>query len=192
VSIARRLPAAVLLSATVALGACGGSGDDGKNANGFEGAVTPNGKKVELQTEKAKPGQRRIRLQVVTTKGRNTLALVPVFINGRGPLAFAVDTGASQSLVDEDVAKKVGLKPGDDIGRLQGVAGSSRGRALKIHDWRAGGVALPADTIASLDGLNPDGESIDGLLGSDVLSRWGRVAIDYDNDVLLLDPKIKK
>lgn len=24
-----------------------------------------------------------------------------------------------------------------------------------------------------------------------MLSRWGRVAIDYDDDVLLLDPKIK-
>jgi predicted aspartyl protease len=190
-SRSRRLPVALLTSAALALGACGGSGGEA-DTGGFEGAVTPDGKKVELQTEEARPGQRRIKLEVVTTEGRNTLALVPVYINGRGPLAFAVDTGASQSLVDEDVARKVGLEPGDDIGHLKGIAGSAKGRELKVEEWRAGGVDLPADTIASMDGLNPDGESIDGLLGSDVLSRWGRVAIDYDNDVLLLDPKIKK
>ena len=189
--MSRRLPVAVLLSAALAVGACGGSDDD-KAAGTFEGAVTPSGKKVELKTEEAKPGQRRIRLKVVTTKGRNTLALVPVYINGRGPLAFAVDTGASQSLLDEDVARKVGLEPGDDIGRLQGIAGATKGRELEIERWRADKVNLPAETIASMKDLNPDGESIDGLLGSDVLSRWGRVAIDYDNDVLLLDPKIKK
>jgi hypothetical protein len=30
-----------------------------------------------------------------------------------------------------------------------------------------------------------------GLLGSDVLSRYGKIAIDYDRGLLVLDPPVK-
>jgi hypothetical protein len=30
-----------------------------------------------------------------------------------------------------------------------------------------------------------------GLLGSDVLSRYGKIAIDYDKGLLILDPPVK-
>ena len=30
-----------------------------------------------------------------------------------------------------------------------------------------------------------------GLLGSDVLSRYGKIAIDYDKGLLVLDPPVK-
>lgn len=156
------------------------------------GAVSPDGDKVKLRTEKPPKGQRKIRLKVIAAKGRNTLAFVPVFINGKGPLAFAVDTGASTTVIDEAVARKVGLKPGKSTGTMQGVAGSAEGREVKVGKWRADRIALKPDSISSLKGLaGKDGGGLEGLLGSDVLSRYGKVAIDYDADVLTLDPKIK-
>jgi hypothetical protein len=53
-------------------------------------------------------------------------------------------------------------------------------------------VRLKPESIVSLDIAGPGGNAPDGLLGSDVLSRYGRVAIDYDHDVLLLDPRLRR
>lgn len=68
--------------------------------------------------------------------------------------------------------------------------GSATGRELSIRSWTADRVALRPAKIAVLKGLARNGGP-EGLLGSDVLSRYGRVAIDYDNDKLLLDPKLR-
>ncbi|CAA9529986.1 MAG: hypothetical protein AVDCRST_MAG30-3685 [uncultured Solirubrobacteraceae bacterium] len=156
------------------------------------GAVNAKGDKVKLRTEKPAKGQSRIKLTVVTGEDRNTLALVPVFINGKGPLAFAVDTGASQTVIDEAAARKIGLKPGKTIGTMQGVTGSSKAREIEISSWKADRVALKRQKIASLRGMaGKKGDGPEGLLGSDVLSRYGKVAVDYDADVLILDPKLK-
>ena len=154
------------------------------------GAVNPDGEKIKLRTETPAKGRRTVKLTVVSTKDRNTLALVPVYIDGKGPFAFAVDTGASRTVIDEKAALKAGLKPGRSIGTLQGVAGSAEGREVRVDAWSADKVALRPAAIASLRGLGRGG-GLEGLLGSDVLSRYGKVAVDYDNDVLLLDPKLK-
>ena len=154
------------------------------------GAVNPDGEKIKLKTEQPAPGRRTVKLTVISTKDRNTLALVPVFIGGKGPFAFAVDTGASRTVIDEKAARKAGLKPGKSIGTLQGVAGSAEGREVRVAQWSADKIELRPAAIASLRGLGRGG-GLDGLLGSDVLSRYGKVAVDYDNDVLLLDPKLK-
>ena len=168
------------------------SGGEQAKGGALVGAVNAKGKKVKLRTEKPPAGQRKIRLKVIAARDRNTLALVPVFINGKGPLAFAVDTGASSTVIDEAVARKVGLKPGKSTGTMQGVAGSAEGREVRVTKWRADRIVLKPDAISSLKGLaGKDGNGPQGLLGSDVLSRYGKVAVDYDADVLTLDPKIK-
>ena len=154
------------------------------------GAVNPDGERIKLQTDKPAEGRKEVELTVVSTKERDTLALVPVFIGGKGPFAFALDTGASRTIMDEKAARKAGLKPGKSIGRLQGVAGSANGREVSVRSWAADEIELRPAKISTLKGLARDGGP-EGLLGSDVLSRYGRVAVDYDNDKLLLDPKLK-
>jgi hypothetical protein len=74
---------------------------------------------------------------------------------------------------------------------MRGVTGSSTGRKVRLTHSCASGVKLPAETIGSLSLTRPDGKGLDGLRGSDVLSRYGKIALDYDDDVLLLDPKVK-
>ena len=51
-------------------------------------------------------GQFDVALKVLR-HGKQVIALVPVTINGHGPYTFALDTGASQSLVDSSVAKEL-------------------------------------------------------------------------------------
>jgi len=55
-------------------------------------------------------GQLDVAIKVVK-HGKQVIALVPVTINGHGPYTFALDTGASQSLVDSQVARELRVKP---------------------------------------------------------------------------------
>src|SRR5215471_16231077 len=104
----RMVTATVALTAVLAAG-CGGGGKP-SSPTSQENAVTPSGKHVKLSTPGVPKGQQRVRLRVITAKGRDTIALVPVFINGRGPYPFALDTGASQSLIDSGLARTLGLR----------------------------------------------------------------------------------
>jgi hypothetical protein len=50
-----------------------------------------------------------IPLEVVTGPRGSVLAFVPVFIDGQGPVLFALDTGSSETLIDRGVAEDMGL-----------------------------------------------------------------------------------
>ena len=133
-----------------------------------------------------------MRLVVITTRSHETLALVPVRINGHGPYPFAVDTGASSSLIDARLAEKLHLPDQGSAGLLNGVAGSAQASKTRLRDWSVGSVRLPAGPIASLRLTGPDGKGPAGLLGSDVLSRFGKVAVDYEHSRLILDPRLRR
>jgi predicted aspartyl protease len=140
-------------------------------------------------TTEEKPRASRVPLRVVSGPG-GVFAFANVFIRGRGPYAFTVDTGASHSVIDYDVVQKLRLKT---IGKPVTVTGiTCRGQAgrLRMRKWRAGGVALPAGEIQTIDMPEPGGGiEIDGLLGSDVLSTFGAITVDYHGQRLLLGAK---
>jgi hypothetical protein len=58
---------------------------------------------------------------------------------------------------------------------------------IVVRDWRVGKVKLPATTVveANLPFGNADG-GVQGLLGSDMLSAFDVVTIDYANGLLRL------
>ena len=66
-----------------------------------------------------------------------------------------------------------------------------------MKSWRAGNVKLPPSMIAAIGsavaqtGATGTLRGPMGLLGSDVLSRYGKIAIDYDRGLLVLDPPVK-
>lgn len=182
---------AVVVTGVLALAPGCGGGQKSANVTGQEAAVTPSGKHVNLSTPGVPKGQQRVRLKVIATKGHNTIALVPVFIDGRGPYPFALDTGASQSLIDSSLARVLRLRVVGKSRPPHGITGGGRGQAVQVTNWRAGGVRLPADTISSFKLLSGRGNGPAGLLGSDILSRYGKIAVDYDKDLLLLDPPVK-
>jgi Aspartyl protease len=131
-------------------------------------------------------GQLLVKIKVIK-QGRQVLALVPVTINGKGPWAFALDTGASQSLVDSQVAKQLRVPATGAKQKIAGVTNISRVRAIRVTDWRVGKVKLPPTTVveANLPFGNVDG-GIQGLLGSDMLSDFDVITIDYAHSRLLL------
>ena len=126
-------------------------------------------------------------VKIVHGGGNSTLVLVPVTIQGEGPYDFALDTGASVSLVDSSIANQLGLPEVGDSQQVSGVGGDQRVIPIKVASWSAGSIPLPQVTITKTR-LQPfQGESkIQGLLGSDVLSLFGTVTINYHTAVLTL------
>lgn len=120
-------------------------------------------------------------LRVLEAPGA-ALALVPVTISGQGPYLFALDTGASSTVLDTTIADELGLPRTGEQREVSGVIGQQRVEMVQVEQWRLGDVELDAMDIALLDLPAPSqGEGLQGLLGSDVLSGFDYVVIDYDD-----------
>jgi Aspartyl protease len=166
---------------------------------GTGAVVTPSGHHLsKLSTAGTPHGEQTVKIEVVATSARptrQTLALVPVYIDGHGPLPFALDTGASRSLIAAGLAAQLRLPSRGSAGMLRGVTGAAAAENFAVESWRAGSVRLPASMIAAIastaGATSPKLQGPVGLLGSDVLSRYGKIAIDYDKGLLVLDPPVK-
>lgn len=120
----------------------------------------------------------KVPLKILHGRSGATLAFAPVMVHGKGPFPFTLDTGASQSLIDSKLAHTLRLKT---LGRTQapvmGVTGQARAKIIKMTSWRAGSMPLPAATVLSLPVARNNGPV--GLLGSDILSHFHSVEVDY-------------
>lgn len=118
-----------------------------------------------------------------------TLIIVNVTINGQGAYPFALDTGASLTLLDLPVARALQLPVSGPQRDVTGVGGTERVTPVSVTHWSLGAAALPAATIttAPMTGIHHSA-GIVGLLGSDVLSSFASVTIDYTSGLVILTP----
>ena len=126
----------------------------------------------------------------VVKDGKQVIALVPVTIDGKGPYTFALDTGASQSLVDAQVATKLGVPKTGNHPKIAGISSVEKLATVRVRHWKVGEIELPPTTIVA--GNLPFGNAkggVQGLLGSDMLSRFDVITIDYAHEVLRLHPR---
>jgi Aspartyl protease len=136
------------------------------------------------------PGDNVVDMVVLTGPGGETMALVPVYINGDGPFAFALDTGASHSMVDRSVAEQLNLPVVGPAVRITGVTSTARAEEVRVDRWRVGNVELPRRTLVTLELPQSDRETgLKGLLGSDMLSEFGVIMVDYQRQRLIFRPK---
>jgi hypothetical protein len=126
-------------------------------------------------------------LQVVEGPGGSVLAFVPVFIQGEGPFAFALDTGASNSVIDEGVVQQLNIQVLGPAQEATGVGGAVDAQRIQVEQWRLGDIELQPREIVSIDLPAADDQvGLRGLLGSDILSDYGAITVDYENEVLIL------
>lgn len=129
-------------------------------------------------------------LQVVQTPDGQVLAFVPVTIQGEGPFSFALDTGASQTLIDRQVVDQLDLPVVGQPQQVIGITGTTDARTVRVEEWSIGEVPLPPSVLADVN-LPGAGRAsqLQGLLGSDVLSSFGTITIDYEGQRLILSAR---
>jgi predicted aspartyl protease len=111
---------------------------------------------------------------------------VQVQVDGKGPYAFIVDTGAERSVVSNELADTLGLDPGARA-RLFDFAGSSTVNTVKVPSLSAGSLNTYAMEAPSLAEANLGAP---GMLGIDAL-QGHRLVIDFDRKRMTLIPAKK-
>jgi predicted aspartyl protease len=114
--------------------------------------------------------------------------VVPVHINGEGPLRFALDTGSTLTCVDRRVAERLQLPERRGMqGVTAGASGIGQIRVVEVDSLRVGGVAMRElqACVVELAHARQVGVEIDGLLGLNFLRAY-RVGIDFDRGILSL------
>jgi predicted aspartyl protease len=123
-------------------------------------------------------------LVILRSRDGEVLALARVVIHGRA-FPFLIDTGSSKTLVDVTLARALHLKQVGKPISVTGVGCSEAASKVRIGRWSIGGQALPTIIATKSTIAGADGHAF-GLLGSDVLSRFGSISIDYAHGVLTL------
>jgi hypothetical protein len=105
----------------------------------------------------------------------------PIGVNGQGPFAFVVDTGANQSVISDELATQLGLARGP-MESLNGVAGvqmtATTTAKLNVGDRRDDEVTLSILPSAAIGGL--------GMLGLDRLEDQ-RLTLDFRGQRLRIE-----
>ena len=131
-------------------------------------------------------GLERVPLTVSTVAGQVAEA-VNVCIDGKGPFPFVLDSGAGQSTIDAGLGRRLHLPSAGPAGQFAGVGCTGTARPVAVGSWSLDGVRLASQqlTAATLPQIGGKGQPV-GLLGSDVLGRFGAVRIDFAGDSLVL------
>jgi hypothetical protein len=116
----------------------------------------------------------------VSTRQSQVAAMANVCINGKGPFPFIIDTGAQGSVVTTALATRLGLpKIGPPV-RIGGAGCSASAQVSMISTWNVAGLALQPQYVTYLKiPLFGGRGQPDGLLGSDVWSRFGAMRLDF-------------
>ncbi|MBV9945027.1 MAG: retropepsin-like domain-containing protein [Solirubrobacterales bacterium] len=121
---------------------------------------------------------------IVKAKDGETLALVRVIVHGRA-FPFLIDTGSSKTLLDVALARQLHLKTIGGPTKVTGVGCSEAAHEVRLSRWSIGGQPLPS-IVATSSVIAGTGGKAFGLLGSDVLSHFGAIGLDYAHGQLTL------
>jgi hypothetical protein len=103
-----------------------------------------------------------------------------VCIEGAGPFPFLIDSGSALSVVDTQLSRRFHLRQVGAPERAAGIGCSATVVPEQVSSWSAGGLALSPQVVLSGSLPNLDAsQPLAGVIGSDVLSRFGSVRIDY-------------
>jgi hypothetical protein len=132
-------------------------------------------------------GGTTIPVKVEHGQDHSTLVAVPVYIDGKGPYSFILDTGSSISLIDVVLARQLGLPRSGTRQGVSGVGGTEQIVFVSVGRWKVGSLALPSMSVGSgrLPG-DRGGNGMQGLLGSDIWSQFGRIDLDYTASALVV------
>jgi len=109
--------------------------------------------------------------------------VVPVFINGRGPFGFVVDTGANRSVVASELVGVCGL-PSAGQADVHGIAGAEPANLAAVKRLAVGEVSSSNLEMPTLPRARL---GADGLLGVDIL-RGRRMLLNFAQNRFEIGP----
>jgi predicted aspartyl protease len=114
--------------------------------------------------------------------------VVPVYINGKGPIDLILDTGATLTCVDSSLARELSLPEQRlTMGTAIGVGGAGRVRLHRVDSLRVAGSSTRRLSVCAMDlsAMKVVAPSVRGLLGLNVLRQF-TVTLDFERKVLRL------
>ena len=121
----------------------------------------------------------------------NGRIVVDVQVNDQGPFAFALDTGASISVLFDEARNTLELEPvpGKSV-MIHGVLASGTFPLLNISRLAVGREVWAGPRVASLPGETLAATGIDGILGVDFLRRYAVGFSTRDRVIRLYPPEL--
>src|SRR5262249_17084839 len=122
----------------------------------------------------------------------NHRPFINLLVNGKGPLRFVIDTGASLSVISDKAAARLGIKPVARGGNARAVGGSGIFPivyglldSVTIGEARIEAIPVYIRTIHTAPEM-PESEKADGYIGLSVLANYA-VTLDYQARQMTLD-----
>jgi hypothetical protein len=112
-----------------------------------------------------------------------------VCIGNEGPFPFLVDTGGSTTLVDSSLAARLHLALVDGPRTVSSFTCERQISFAAVSRWSVGNMTLLPQAVEVGTVQSPVLPNLDGVLGSDTLSSFGAVRIDYRQQTLTLGPQ---
>jgi hypothetical protein len=116
----------------------------------------------------------------------SSLVTVKVCIGKSGPYPFVVDTGSTRSIVAAGLASNLHLKKVGTIA-LGGSGCATTGSLVKTPVLHLKAVAIAPQQVVSANLSHWSGQHVDGVLGSDILGRFGAIKLDLTKHTLTFD-----
>jgi predicted aspartyl protease len=117
------------------------------------------------------------------------LVVVPIFVNEKGPYDFALDTGASRTVISLELAAEFGLTT-EKISQMTAGGGNGTVSRVQLSSLAIGAARqenLAAAASDFLTQLNAElGSKLHGIVGYDFLRHY-RVTLDYPREALTLE-----
>jgi hypothetical protein len=96
-----------------------------------------------------------------------------IFIDGKGPFDFLIDTASSRTIIYERARAQVDIVPvNNERIVVYGLNGVLNAPAVRLGELRISGERVRGLTVATLPNPGGDSEEPDGILGLDVLERY--------------------
>ena len=124
---------------------------------------------------------------VISYSKQNTVIIIPVTLDDKLEKSFAVDTGASYTVISTAVAAALNLTPNPEVPpiTLQTANGRVQAPLVNLKTVTVGNLTTPNVTAAIHD-FN-DSAGIGGLLGLNFLNRF-KMTVDATRNLLTLEP----
>ncbi len=117
--------------------------------------------------------------------------IVPAMVNGHGPFRFAVDTGASISVLFDTTVDQmdIDLSEGQRV-VIQGMVGTGSFPVVTIAELTIGNESWTNARVALITANDATSDEFDGILGVDFLRRYAVGVSERDHAVRLYPPQL--